>query len=165
MALQQDQRLLALVPLLADSVIGEGADRPAAAAAGAGGGGVPERRPGSAAYAILDVDGKVLHGEPWLAGLPPTDDEPEFHSEENGGVTWRIVRQRQQTVLGEVVVAVADGSDPRQQWARSILFKVLLPNLVLIAAAAFAVRLGGGAGAQAAAGAARKRWSGARRAT
>jgi two-component system, OmpR family, sensor histidine kinase TctE len=37
------------------------------------------------------------------------------------------------------VVAVADGADPRQQWARSILFKVLLPNLVLIAAAAFAV--------------------------
>jgi signal transduction histidine kinase len=35
---------------------------------------------------------------------------------------------------------VGDGSDPRQQWARSILFKVLLPNLVLIAAAAFAVR-------------------------
>jgi two-component system sensor histidine kinase TctE len=43
-------------------------------------------------------------------------------------------------VLGEVVVAVGDGSDPRQQWARSILFKVLLPNLVLVAAAAFAVR-------------------------
>src|SRR6185436_20364280 len=39
----------------------------------------------------------------------------------------------------EVVVAVADGADPRQQWARSILLKVLLPNLVLIAAAAFAV--------------------------
>ena len=81
----------------------------------------------------------MLRGEPWLAGLLPTTPEPEFHSEENGGVTWRIVRQRQQTVLGEVVVALADGSDPRQQWARSILFKVLLPNLVLVAAAAFAV--------------------------
>src|SRR6185369_7422095 len=82
----------------------------------------------------------VLRGEPWLAGLPPTTQEPEFHSEENLGVTWRIVRQRQQTVLGEVTVVLADGSDPRQQWARSVLFKVLLPNLILLAGAAFAVR-------------------------
>jgi two-component system sensor histidine kinase TctE len=51
------------------------------------------------------------------------------------------VRQRQQTVLGEVVIVLADGSDPRQQWARSVLLKVLLPNLVLLAAAAFAVGL------------------------
>src|SRR4030095_895729 len=95
--------------------------------------------PAHAAFVIADADGKVLRGEPWLAGWVPTTPEPEFHSEENGGVTWRIVRQRQQTVLGEVVVALADGSDPRQQWARSILFKVLLPNLVLVTAAAFAV--------------------------
>jgi two-component system sensor histidine kinase TctE len=39
-----------------------------------------------------------------------------------------------------VVVVLADGSDPRQQWARVILFKVLLPNLVLLTLAAFAVR-------------------------
>jgi two-component system sensor histidine kinase TctE len=41
---------------------------------------------------------QVLVGEDWLASLPPTGAEPEFHSEEHGGVTWRIVRQRQQTV-------------------------------------------------------------------
>ena len=136
-AAQQDTRLLALLPLVADSVIG-GGEPPLIL--------LPppvehflKERPGYAGYAILDVDGKVLHGEGWLGGLPPSDSEPEFHSEEHSGATWRIVRQRQPTVLGEVVVAVADGSDPRQQWARSILFKVLLPNLVLIAAAAFAV--------------------------
>ncbi|HSV35541.1 MAG TPA: ATP-binding protein [Ramlibacter sp.] len=140
-ALQQDQRLLALVPLLADSIIAEGArraDPPVLLLAPA----VEEfltAAPASAAYAILDPDGKVLHGEEWLAGLPLATLEPEFHSEENGGITWRIARQRQQTVLGEVVIAIADGSDPRQQWARSILFKVLLPNLVLVTAAAFAV--------------------------
>jgi len=140
-ALQQDQRLLALVPLLADSIIGEGlrrTDPPVLLLAPA----VEEflnNAPSTAAFAISDPDGKVLRGEPWLAGLAPTTPEPEFHSEENGGITWRIVRQRQQTVLGEVVVALADGSDPRQQWARSILFKVL-PNLVLVTAAAFAVR-------------------------
>ncbi|MGV3573247.1 MAG: ATP-binding protein [Ramlibacter sp.] len=136
-AAQQDTRLLALVPLVADSVIGAG-DPPLIL--------LPppveqfiKERPGYAGYAILDADGKVLHGEGWLGGLPPSDSEPEFHSEEHSGATWRIVRQRQPTMLGEVVIAVADGSDPRQQWARSILFKVLLPNLVLIAAAAFAI--------------------------
>ncbi|WP_207717503.1 sensor histidine kinase [Caenimonas soli] len=141
-ALQQDQRLLALLPLLGDSIIGEGLnqiDPPVLLLAPA----VEEflnNAPAHAAFAVSDADGKVLRGEPWLAGLAPTTLEPEFHSEENSGITWRIVRQRQQTVLGEVVVALADGSDPRQQWARSILFKVLLPNLVLVTAAAFAVR-------------------------
>ncbi|MBE7366255.1 ATP-binding protein [Ramlibacter pallidus] len=138
-ATQQDQRLLALVPLVADSVIGDTGDKPLLLLAPP----VEEflkQRPGSSAYAITDLDGKVLHGEEWLGGLPPSDTAAEFHSEEHNGTTWRIVRQRQQTVSGDVVVAVSDGSDPRQQWARSILFKVLLPNLVLIAAAAFAVR-------------------------
>jgi two-component system sensor histidine kinase TctE len=139
-ALQQDQRLLALLPLLADSIIAEGlrrTDPPVLLLAPV----VEEFLHGAAAaYALCDPDGKQLRGEDWLCGLAPTTAEPEFHSEENGGVTWRIVRQRQQTVLGEVVVVLADGSDPRQQWARSILLKVLLPNLVLITAAAFAVR-------------------------
>ncbi len=140
-ALQQDQRLLALVPLLADSVIaaevrlGEG---PVLLLAPA----VEEflkERPGFAGIAILDADGRALRGDDWLAGLPPTTYDPDFHSEENQGATWRIVRQRVQSVVGEITVVLADGSDPRQQWARSILFKVLLPNLVLIIAAAFAV--------------------------
>jgi len=138
-ATQQDQGLLALVPLLADSVIGDADGGPLLMLAPP----VEEflkDRPGSAAYAVLDLDGKVLKGHEWLGGLPPSDEEPEFHSEEHSGTTWRIVRQRQRTVYGDVVVAVADGSDPRQQWARSVLYKVLLPNLVLIAAAAFAVR-------------------------
>jgi two-component system, OmpR family, sensor histidine kinase TctE len=139
-AVQQDQRLLALVPLLADSVIGEGrgpGDPPALLLPPA----VEEFIKGADhAFGISDADGKSLRGDPWLAGLPPTSHEPEFHSEENLGITWRIVRQRQQTVIGEVTVVLADGSDPRQQWARSILFKVLLPNLFLVAGAAFAVR-------------------------
>ncbi|MEJ8835219.1 ATP-binding protein [Ramlibacter sp. AN1133] len=138
-ALQQDHRLQALVPLVADSIVGDAGGRPLLMLA------PPVQEflkddPTAAAYALIDVDGKVLHGESWLADeLPPADAEPQFHSEEHGGVTWRIVRQRQQTIFGEVVVAVGDGTDARQQWARSILFKVLLPNLILIAAAAFAV--------------------------
>ena len=136
-AAQQDQRLLALVPLVADSVIGEADGRPLLMLAPA----VEQfaKEHGAAAYAIVDPDGKVLHGEAWLEGLPLPGAEPEFHSEEHDGATWRIVRQRVPTVLGETVVVVGDSSDPRQQWARAILLRVLLPNLALIAAAAFAV--------------------------
>jgi two-component system sensor histidine kinase TctE len=140
-AAQQDQRLLALIPLVADSVIGGSPSGeqpllllPPAVEA------FLNERPAYSAYALLDPDGRVLAGSSWLGALPPAGNEPEFHSEENAGVTWRIVQQRQQSVLGDIVVVVADGSDPRQQWARSILLKVLLPNLVLVAAAAFAVR-------------------------
>jgi len=136
-AVRQDQGLLALVPLMADSIVAEGPP-PVLLLAPA----VQEflRDPRHAAYSISDADGKLLHGEPWLATLPPTTREPEFHTEEHGGVAWRIVRQRQHTVLGDVVVALADGSDPGQQWARSVLIRVLLPNVVLVIAAAFAVR-------------------------
>jgi two-component system, OmpR family, sensor histidine kinase TctE len=138
-AARQDEHLLALVPLVADSVVGDAGGRPLLVLAPP----VQEflkDRPRAAGYAISDVDGKLQQGEEWLGtALPPADREPEFHSEEHAGATWRIVRQRQQTLFGEVVVTVADGSDPRQQWARAILLRVLLPNLVLIAAAAFAV--------------------------
>lgn len=140
-ALQQDRRLQALVPLLADSVIGQGSG-PDEALVLMMAPSVQEflrERPGPATFAITDPDGKLLVGDEWLAALPPPDTELEFHSEEHDGITWRIARQRQQTVVGDVAVALADGSDPRQQWARSILLKVLLPNLVLIAAAAVAV--------------------------
>ena len=137
---QQDQRLIALLPLLADSIIAQGqkpGDPPVLLLAPA----VEEYLAlPSSAYALCDPDGKALRGEAWLCDLAPTAREPEYHSEEQGGTTWRIVRQRQQTVIGEVVVTLADGSDPRQQWARSILFKVLLPNLVMLTLAAFAVR-------------------------
>ena len=137
-AAQQDQRLRGLVPLVADSVIAHG-DPPLMLLAPP----VEEflaEHPRSTAYAITDADGKLLVGPQWLGALPPPDAVPEFHSEEHDGATWRIVRQRQPTVIGELVVVLADGSDPRQQWLRSVLLKVLLPNLVLIGAAAVAVR-------------------------
>jgi len=43
-------------------------------------------------------------------------------------------------VAGELVVRLADGSDPRQQWLRLLALKVVLPNLVLAFAGFFAVR-------------------------
>lgn len=136
-ASQQDEHLLSLVPLVADSVIG-GGEPPLLLLAPAVQEFLKEGN-GFTAYAMVDADGKLLLGAPWLANLPPSGVEPEYHTEEHDGATWRIVRQRQPTVLGDIAVAVADGSDPRQQWLRAIFFKVLLPNLVLIALAAFAV--------------------------
>ncbi|MDO9358984.1 MAG: ATP-binding protein, partial [Polaromonas sp.] len=65
--------------------------------------------------------------------------EPEFHSMEEDGVTYRIVVQRFKTSAGELILQLADGTDARQQWVRSVLFKVLLPNLILVLAAGFAI--------------------------
>jgi two-component system sensor histidine kinase TctE len=138
----QDQQLSSLVPLLADSVIAgtDPGSRSSVLLLAPAVENFLDSRRASAAYAIIDSDGRVLHGDVWLRGLPLTTTEPEFHTEEYGGVSWRIVRQRHRGVIGDMVVALADGSDPRQQWARAILLKVLLPHLLLIAAAAFTVR-------------------------
>lgn len=140
-ALQQDSQLARLVPLLADSVVAKGKsdnDPPVLLTAPA----VQEflkDRPGVSAFAIAGLDGTTQLGDAWLSGPAPTTKEPAFSSEEEGGVTYRIVSQRVQTAAGELVVRLADGSDPRQQWVRLVLIKVLAPNLVLMVVALFAV--------------------------
>nr|WP_315463772.1 ATP-binding protein [uncultured Rhodoferax sp.] len=141
-ALQQDSQLLSLVPLLADSIVARGdatAELPVLLTAPP----VEEflnSRPGAAAIAVVGLDGVVRVGADWLYGMPPTTKEPAFTSEEYEGVTYRIVSQRVQTVAGEWVVRLADGSDPRQQWQRLLALKVVLPNLVLAFAGFFAIR-------------------------
>lgn len=140
-ALQQDRQLLKLVPLLADSVVASGKTPnalPVMLAAPI----IEEFLKDGAslsAFAIADLSGQVLLGEAWLSLVPPATYEPEFSSEEEGGVTYRIVSQRVHTAAGELVVRLADGSDPRQQWLRQVLFRVLLPNLLLMVGAVFAV--------------------------
>jgi two-component system sensor histidine kinase TctE len=140
-ALQQDRHLLSLVPLLAGSVVARGnteEDPPVLLMA------PPiedflNDRPGLSAFALVGREGSVLTGEPWLSGMPPATGEPEFSSQEFDGVTYRIVSQRMNTVAGELVLRLADGSDPRQQWLRLLWLKVALPNFVLVVAAFFAV--------------------------
>jgi two-component system sensor histidine kinase TctE len=140
-ALQQDRQLLRLVPLLADSIVAKGktgSDPPVMLTAPA----VQEflrERAGVSAFGIVGLDGTLLLGDPWLSAAAPTTKEPAFTSEEEGGVTYRIVSQRVQTAAGELVVRLADGSDPRQHWVRQVLIKVLAPNLVLAVAAFFTV--------------------------
>jgi two-component system sensor histidine kinase TctE len=140
-ALQQDRQLLNLVPLLADSVVarGETETAPPVLLTAPPVDEFLTTRPGLAAFAVVGLDGSVKVGDDWLTGLPPTTKEPEFSSEEYQGITYRIVSQRVKTVAGELVVRLADGSDPRQQWLRLLALKVLLPNLVLAVAGFFAV--------------------------
>ena len=139
-ALQKDQQLLRLVPLLADSVVAPGAAKnspPLLLLA-------PEievfiKNRASAAFRVSDTEGGFLVGEAWVAAVLPATDEPEFHSMEADGIIYRIVTQRVETAAGKLIVQLADGSDARQQWMRSIWLKVLLPNLMLVLAVGFAV--------------------------
>ena len=140
-AVQQDQQLQRMVPLVVGSVVAEGTqplDAPVVLLAPAIEDFLKERE-GLAAWGLATIDGRMLVGESWMGTTTPSTFEPEFHSELVGGVTYRIVAQRAQTAGGELVVLLADGSDIGQNWLRSLLIKVLLPNLLLIAAAALAV--------------------------
>lgn len=140
-AARHDQRLLRLLPALADSVLAPGADE----------GDPPvwllappvedflRHNPGFSGFSVRDVSGRLLLGDDWVHGTIPATQEPEFHSVEAGGVTYRVAVQRGRTGAGEMVVALADGSDPRQQWAQHLLLRVLLPNLMLVVAAALAI--------------------------
>ena len=96
--------------------------------------------PGSTGYSVVTLDGQLLLGDAWLPPMSPTTSEPEFISLTQGGVTYRVVAQRVRTAAGELIVQLADGSDVRQQWAKTVLSGVLLPNLVLMAVAAIWVR-------------------------
>ena len=140
-ALQKDQQLVRLVPMLADSVLAVDSKEDAALILLL----APEiedfikdkRR--SAGFRISDSAGGFLAGEPWIDSVLPATREPEFHSIEDNGITYRIAAQRVETAAGELIVQLADGSDARQQWLHSVWLKVLLPNLVLVLAVGFAV--------------------------
>lgn len=137
----QDQQLLALQPLMADSVIPatDQVSGPTLLMLAPQAEQFLSARPGTSAYAITDDAGRLLHGEAWLAGSGPKSQSLQYDQEEHQGMTWRILRQRHPTAAGELTVTLADASSPQQRWARAVLLKVLLPHLVMIAAAAIAV--------------------------
>ena len=144
-ALQKDQQLLRLIPLLADSVLPPNTGKttgkneaPVLMLAPEIAAFLATSQP-SAGFRISDASGRFLSGESWIDGVLPTTKEPEFHSIDNNGVTYRIAAQRLQTSAGEVIVQLADGTDARQQWVWAIVLKVLLPNVLLLLAAGFAV--------------------------
>lgn len=161
-ALQQDQRLQRLVPMLADSVVvsrithrgAPGASGPETLL------GAPTQaddlallmappvqefladREGYAAVGVFNAEGQQLVGPTWLPTLLPATEAPEFISVVEAGVTHRVVAQRMRTEAGELIFMLADGSDARQQWVRNVMLRVLLPNLLLFAVAAVVLSWG-----------------------
>ncbi|WP_311222550.1 MULTISPECIES: ATP-binding protein [unclassified Acidovorax] len=138
---RHDQRLMRLLPALADSILSPAITddgQPLLLLAPP----VEEflrQNSGFSGFSVQDLSGQVLLGDDWLGNAVPTTQVPEFHSVEHERVIYRVAVQRGRTSAGELVVALADGSDPRQQWGRQMLLRVLLPNLALIAAAALAI--------------------------
>jgi len=150
-ALQQDQQLLRLVPMLADSVVVTVSDvvPPMDGFAGlmdprsdGGQGGLAlllappveeflKERDGYAAFAITDAHGRPLLGDAWLPTVLPLTQDAEFMSVVEGGVTYRVVAQRSRSAAGDLIVMLADGSDASQHWLRIVMTRVLLPNLLL----------------------------------
>lgn len=139
---QHDQRLMRLLPALADSVLAPSiAD------------GTPplvsltpaiedflRGQVDEVGYAVGDLHGNVVAGDTWIKFDVPTTTLAEFHSQEHDGVTYRVAVLKAETYgAGELVVMLADSSDVRQQWVRQLLMHVLLPNLLLIAGAAVAI--------------------------
>lgn len=139
---QHDQRLMRLLPALADSVlapsIAEGTP-PLVSLTPA----IEDFLRGQGdevGYAIGDLQGHVVAGDTWIKFDVPTTSLAEFHSQEHDGVTYRVAVLKAETYgAGELVVMLADSSDVRQQWVRQLLTHVLLPNLLLIAGAAVAI--------------------------
>jgi two-component system, OmpR family, sensor histidine kinase TctE len=150
-ALQQDQQLLRLVPLLADSVVvthsADAALQPLTP------GDAPglalllappvdeflKDREGFAAYAIREASGRHVLGDAWLPTVLPSTEGAEYLSVVEGGITYRVVAQRYDIAAGDLIVMLADGSDARQHWLDTLLVRVLLPNLVLLVVAVVAV--------------------------
>jgi two-component system sensor histidine kinase TctE len=140
-AMRHDQRLLRLLPALADSVLapGVGESQPVVWLMAPPIEDFLRSNASYTGYSVRDLSGNLLLGDDWVRTTVPETGEPEFHSVEEGGVTYRVAVQRGRTGAGELVVALADGTDPRQQWAQQLLLRVLLPNLLLVAAAGLAI--------------------------
>ena len=140
-AARHDQRLLRLLPALADSLLapGNGPEEPPVWLLAPPVEDFLRHNPGYSGFSVRDLSGRLVLGDEWVHAAVPATYEPEFLSVEEGGITYRVAVQRGRTGAGEMVVALADGSDPRQRWARHLLLRVLLPNLILVAAAALAI--------------------------
>jgi two-component system, OmpR family, sensor histidine kinase TctE len=145
-AAQQDRQLLRLAPLLADSVVPapnppHNAPAPQMLLA-------PllaeflQREDALASFAVADMLGNLVAGEPWLIFSVPATQDAEFHSEEHNGVIFRVMAQRVNTLAGEYVIFLADGSDARQRWLGNLLLRVVAPNALLMIAAAVVLRIG-----------------------
>jgi two-component system, OmpR family, sensor histidine kinase TctE len=140
-AVQLDQTMQRLAPVFASSIVAEGANAedPPIVLLNPGVEDFLKERLDASDWGLATLDGRVIIGPSWLSTPTPATLEPEFHSEQVGGVIYRVMAQRAQTPAGDFVLLLADGSDARQGWLRSLLIKVLLPNALLLLAVGFAV--------------------------
>jgi two-component system, OmpR family, sensor histidine kinase TctE len=140
-AVQLDQTMQRLAPVFASSIVAEGAatDEAPIVVLNPAVEDFLKERAGAADWGLATLDGRVVIGPAWLTTSTPATAEPEFHSEQFGGTVYRVMAQRANTAAGEFVLLLADGSDARQSWLRSLLLKILLPNALLIIAVGFAV--------------------------
>ena len=140
-ALQKDVQLSRLIPLLADSILSPATHPgpgPILLLAPAVQDFIRER-PATAGFRISDSAGEFLAGETWISSVVPATRDAEFHSEQINGRVYRLAAQRIETPAGLLILQLADGSDARQQWPRSLLLKVILPNVILLLVAGLAV--------------------------
>lgn len=93
-----------------------------------------KERKGMVTYKIYTPKRRLLHGDAKLPAVIPLGQEPELFNQQVEGKNYRIAVQRTPSVAGDVIVMVADASEPPQWW-KQVLLKVVLPNLVLLAGA------------------------------
>lgn len=141
LSVQLDYKLQRLMPLLVESVFvrGKGDDQAVVVLLAPPIGDFLSGRNGPTAFSIRDMLGNVVAGSDWMSQRVPGTAEPDYYSEEEGGVVYRIAAQKISTSAGDVVLFLADGSDPRQQWLRALVWKVVVPNLMLMGVAVLLV--------------------------
>ena len=108
-ASEQDQQLLRLVPLLADSIIAVGvhSDDPPVLVLAAPVEEFLREREGLVTYKIFTPQRRLLLGNDNLPSVMPLTQEPEFFNQKVNGISYRIVAQRVPSVAGDVIVEVA----------------------------------------------------------
>lgn len=141
LSVQLDYKLQRLMPLLVESVFvrGKGDDQAVVVLLAPPIGDFLSGRNGPTAFSIRDMLGNVVAGSDWMSQRVPGTAEPDYYSEEEGGVVYRIAAQKISTSAGDLVLFLADGSDPRQQWLRALVWKVVVPNLMLMGVAVLLV--------------------------
>ena len=94
---RHDQRLLRLLPALADAVLAPSIrdDEPPLLLLAPPVEDFLRQNAGFAGYSVRDTSGRLLLGDAWVNSAVPGTHEPEFHSAEYDGVTYRVaVRKR-----------------------------------------------------------------------
>lgn len=138
---EQEQQLRQLIPLLADSIIAVSThdnDPPILLLAHPVRGFLKERK-AQITYRIHTLKKQLLHGNSALPATIPTDHQAHFFDHNIKSTKYRSLAQRVPTVAGDVVIVVADASDPRKNWLQQIALKVLLPNIIMIVLVGFFV--------------------------